>query len=71
DNDILQKALLAFDEHQEVTLEGTFQEGTGLEQAEAFQDAQAEQDSVRPMSQTENTDQRDQVADVADSRLTA
>ncbi|MCF5381963.1 hypothetical protein GIW05_00305 [Pseudomonas syringae] len=71
DTDILQKALLAFDEHQEVTLEGTFQEGTGLEQAEAFQDAQAEQDSVRPMSQTENTDQRDQVADVADSRLTA
>lgn len=71
DTDILQKALLAFEEHQEVTLEGTFQEATGLEHPDALQDAPAEQDSARPTSRTENPVHNDQVADMPDSCLTA
>ena len=56
DSDILKKALLAFDDHQEVTMEGAFQDTTGIDLVETFDDAlteqmDAEQASIRRINQ--------------------
>lgn len=57
DSEILNKALLALGDHQEVTLEGTFQDTTGIDQVEPFDDAlagrmDAELDHALPINRT-------------------